>query len=251
MRFAGHWRAFLGVPGVESDEYLDYMHARYYDANVGRFLSVDPTWESADLIRPQTWNRYSYVLNNPINFTDPDGKKWSDIFSANWWTKKFNQWFPPKQVAYDDVNRKAVRNADWSDEQAERMANPEGAAQRGLNTAGGTLTAEGVKQGTAIVATAAASRIARLAGMLRAAAIEKGNFGMGVASRAEAEAMGAAWVGKGHTVTSEGIFISADGLRQFRPPSYKPRLDAVQANFEWRVKPSGQSQGNGHLDVIE
>src|SRR5688572_795602 len=28
---------------------LDYMHARYYSANLGRFLSVDPTWASADL----------------------------------------------------------------------------------------------------------------------------------------------------------------------------------------------------------
>ncbi len=53
---------------------LDYMHARYYFPFAGRFLSVDPTWESADLGKPQTWNRYSYVLNNPVNMTDPDGR---------------------------------------------------------------------------------------------------------------------------------------------------------------------------------
>lgn len=40
----------------------------------GRFLSVDPTWESADLGNPQSWNRYSYVGNNPVNNTDPDGR---------------------------------------------------------------------------------------------------------------------------------------------------------------------------------
>jgi hypothetical protein len=40
----------------------------------GRFLSVDPAWESADLGKPQSWNRYSYVLSNPINMTDPDGR---------------------------------------------------------------------------------------------------------------------------------------------------------------------------------
>lgn len=40
----------------------------------GRFLSVDPTWESADLGTPQSWNRYSYVLNNPVRYTDPDGR---------------------------------------------------------------------------------------------------------------------------------------------------------------------------------
>jgi hypothetical protein len=50
------------------------MHARFYSPKWGRFLSVDPTWESADLRRPQSWNRYAYVENNPVNLTDPDGK---------------------------------------------------------------------------------------------------------------------------------------------------------------------------------
>ena len=60
--------------GHERDGDLDYMHARYYSAGLGRFLSVDPTWESADLGKPQSWNRYSYVLNNPVNAIDPDGR---------------------------------------------------------------------------------------------------------------------------------------------------------------------------------
>ena len=38
------------------------------------FVSVDPTWESADLKTPQSWNRYAYVRNNPINRIDPDGR---------------------------------------------------------------------------------------------------------------------------------------------------------------------------------
>jgi RHS repeat-associated protein len=50
------------------------MHARYSNNAWGRFLSVDPTWESADLGKPQTWNRYAYVTNNPIDRIDPDGK---------------------------------------------------------------------------------------------------------------------------------------------------------------------------------
>ncbi|HEX6216880.1 MAG TPA: RHS repeat-associated core domain-containing protein [Vicinamibacterales bacterium] len=64
-RFTGHERDAAA---------LDYMHARYYATYLGRFLSVDPTWESADLARPQSWNRYSYVMNNPVNMTDPDGR---------------------------------------------------------------------------------------------------------------------------------------------------------------------------------
>jgi RHS repeat-associated protein len=72
MRFAGHARDFVGTAGVETTDYLDYMHARYYDPNMGRFLSVDPS-RLVVLQRPQTWNRYSYSFNNPINLNDPNG----------------------------------------------------------------------------------------------------------------------------------------------------------------------------------
>jgi RHS repeat-associated protein len=74
MKFTGHERDWDGWLNVDNDDYVDYMHARYYDPNLGRFLSVDPTWSSADHVKPQTWNRYSYVLNNPINNMDPDGR---------------------------------------------------------------------------------------------------------------------------------------------------------------------------------
>jgi RHS repeat-associated protein len=73
-RFTGHERDFHGALNFENADYLDYMHARYYDPNKGRFMSVDPTWESADIGKPQSWNRYAYVTNNPIRYTDPDGK---------------------------------------------------------------------------------------------------------------------------------------------------------------------------------
>jgi RHS repeat-associated protein len=69
VKFTGHER------DVARDRPpLDYMHARYYEARLGRFLSTDPAWESADLAKPQSWNRYSYVLNNPVNAVDPDGR---------------------------------------------------------------------------------------------------------------------------------------------------------------------------------
>jgi RHS repeat-associated protein len=64
-KFTGHERDTANV---------DYMLARYYQNGWGRFLSVDPTWESADLGNPESWNRYAYVRSNPINATDPDGR---------------------------------------------------------------------------------------------------------------------------------------------------------------------------------
>jgi RHS repeat-associated protein len=75
MRFAGHRRDFMGPQSVEDDEYVDSMHARYYDPNLGRFLSVDPFLDTAKSMQaPQMWNRYSYVTNNPLRYTDPTGK---------------------------------------------------------------------------------------------------------------------------------------------------------------------------------
>jgi len=54
------------------DEFaLMNMHGRMYDATVGRFLSADPL--VGDPFFGQSYNRYSYVLNNPLSYTDPTG----------------------------------------------------------------------------------------------------------------------------------------------------------------------------------
>jgi len=56
-----------------SDALPKIMLARYYGANLGRFLSTDP---GRYFVRsPQSWNRYAYSANNPINFFDPDGRE--------------------------------------------------------------------------------------------------------------------------------------------------------------------------------
>jgi hypothetical protein len=92
---------------------------------------------------------------------------------------------------------------------------------------------------------------AREIGILRAALRGKGNFGLGSGTPAEAERLGRAWVGDGYKIASDGkTLVSSDGLRQFRPPSYKPNLSIEQANFERRLVPEGQWFGNGHLDIL-
>jgi RHS repeat-associated protein len=50
---------------------LNHMNGRVEDAILGRFLSSDPY--IADPTNAQNYNRYSYVYNNPVTFTDPTG----------------------------------------------------------------------------------------------------------------------------------------------------------------------------------
>src|ERR1700756_2598478 len=69
LKFTGHERDVL----ASNPNTLDYMHARYEMGTTGRFLSVDPVPGKPS--RPQSWNRYSYVLNNPLRYVDPDGRE--------------------------------------------------------------------------------------------------------------------------------------------------------------------------------
>jgi len=52
---------------------LDFAEARYFSANHGRFTSTDPLQASGRATLPQSWNRYAYVLNNPLRKVDPTG----------------------------------------------------------------------------------------------------------------------------------------------------------------------------------
>ncbi len=62
--------------GYTGHEMLDavgiiHMNGRIYDAKLGRFLQADPVIQFPDYT--QSWNSYSYVLNNPLAYTDPSG----------------------------------------------------------------------------------------------------------------------------------------------------------------------------------
>jgi RHS repeat-associated protein len=61
--------------GYEHDDEtgLEFAHARYYGSSQGRFTSTDPFLGSGRTGSPQSWNRYAYVLNNPLRLVDPTG----------------------------------------------------------------------------------------------------------------------------------------------------------------------------------
>ena len=55
------------------DTGLDYLRARYYDSQGGTFLTEDSY--PGEVTDPLSQNRYSYVQNNPVNYTDPSGHR--------------------------------------------------------------------------------------------------------------------------------------------------------------------------------
>jgi RHS repeat-associated protein len=69
----------------DTESELDFAQARYYNSKHGRFTSVDPLMASASAVAPQTWNRYAYVGNNPLNIVDPTGMDYFDGTEAGAW----------------------------------------------------------------------------------------------------------------------------------------------------------------------
>ena len=72
MMFTGQLRDVETAGGTSTG--LDYFGARFYWGSLGRFTSPDPENAGADPASPSSWNMYSYALNNPLRFTDPDGQ---------------------------------------------------------------------------------------------------------------------------------------------------------------------------------
>ncbi len=66
----GDSRGFTGHEHL-ADLGLIHMNGRIYDPVIGRFLQADPIIQAPH--NAQSHNRYSYVMNNPLSFTDPSG----------------------------------------------------------------------------------------------------------------------------------------------------------------------------------
>jgi RHS repeat-associated protein len=74
--------------GQKNDSYIKLiqMGVRWYDGDLGRFTQPDSI--IPDLYNPQDLNRYSYVRNNPLRYTDPSGydpldEEWENDFRRN------------------------------------------------------------------------------------------------------------------------------------------------------------------------
>jgi RHS repeat-associated protein len=70
-------RCYTGHEDIEEDDTLVNMNARLYDSTIGRVISADTF--IPDPFSTQDFNRYSYVLNNPMKYTDPSGHNYQNV----------------------------------------------------------------------------------------------------------------------------------------------------------------------------
>ncbi len=66
---------YTGQRALPDTGLMDYR-ARFYSPSLGRFLQPDSIIPGA--ANPQSWNRYSYTVNNPVRFNDPTGHEICD-----------------------------------------------------------------------------------------------------------------------------------------------------------------------------
>jgi RHS repeat-associated protein len=86
----------------DSETGLDYAQARYCANVQGRFTSVDPQNAGAIPYYPQTWNAYTYVINNPLTYIDPDGLKVRVCYDGNCNDYSDAQWPKSRQTLTDN-----------------------------------------------------------------------------------------------------------------------------------------------------
>ncbi|MCO4321241.1 RHS repeat-associated core domain-containing protein [Aliidiomarina quisquiliarum] len=79
-KYLGEMRGYTGHTMVNDMDVI-HMGGRTYNPVLGRFMQADPFIQAGTNL--QNYNRYSYVLNNPLSYTDPSGyffKKLSTTF---------------------------------------------------------------------------------------------------------------------------------------------------------------------------
>jgi RHS repeat-associated protein len=85
-------RGFTGHEHVDHANVI-HMNGRIYDPAIGRFMQADPMVQEVD--NSQNFNRYSYVINNPLSYTDPTG-----YFFENDYADSVERWAEGKQNEY-------------------------------------------------------------------------------------------------------------------------------------------------------
>ncbi|WP_338367276.1 FG-GAP-like repeat-containing protein [uncultured Pseudoalteromonas sp.] len=111
-----------------SDLGIIHMNGRIYDPTLGRFLQADPHIQAP--MNSQNYNRYSYVLNNPLSYTDPSGYFFKALGK---FVKKYWRQIAAIAVTYFTAGAASGWAASWA-------AGAFGAGTTAAAVAGGALT---------------------------------------------------------------------------------------------------------------
>ena len=178
--------------GEQRDEEtgLIFLRSRYYHPGLGRFVSRDG-YGGQDF-SPQSWNRYAYTENDPVNSIDPDGHK-----------RKKIKWANGADPDDDDRGRKrakACRNpgqytgsckggppnrAYAADGEAEHAAKMAGQAANAGNLVGAATAAAASAHYATLAGTPAASTAALQAAVTVVAAVQAAHAAQRVDNRGE------------------------------------------------------------------
>jgi len=104
----------------DSESGLDNFGARYNSSQYGRFMTPDPLLNSGRPWDPQTWNRYAYARNNPLNIIDPTGLYDLNNTCATANTKcnkQFNQHAQDLRTGRSDLQNKVNKMKDGPEKQ--------------------------------------------------------------------------------------------------------------------------------------
>jgi RHS repeat-associated protein len=202
---------FTGEPRDASG--LSYLRSRYYDPNLGRFLSRD-TWVGG-FSAPQSLNRYAYVRNNPVRYADPSGHCGIDLIADLGFSL-----FSMGQVIFGPDK------------------------ERGENFGYLLLDVGGIF----IPCGAGAGTISRV---LRAADSGLGNVGGGMANAGRVLDDAQAWLGPGYREIAPGVFRSADGTRQFRMTTSDLSGPNPHVHFESIASNGRTILENSHVYVMD
>ena len=312
-----------------------HMNGRVYDPDLGRFISADPYVQYPMI--SQNYNRYTYVDNNPLSYTDPSGffmfgqyygdayDNFNDYGSYNYDFNSSIGFFAGDSYSSLDYSATFGFEGDnvfvttydagysltyYFDTGSYQLGSysqyPTNGGGAGVaeNPFGGiAFTGEsiqvavntrcaggfgGCNNGGSSVGGGSVEKFGGARGMLgnafNGALLKKlpkplrnkmkriknqtaagGNRSVsGSVSSNGAIRLGQEFVGPGFksTTLQDGtrVFISRDGLRQFRGPTQKSGINpntgepfsrtGIQVNFESRVKSSGRFTNNVHLDVV-
>ena len=235
-------KLFTGHQREQDDMY--YMQARFYDPVAGRFLQPDSI--VPDPANPQSLNRYSYVYNNPLTYTDPSGHfpGWGDVTDAIDSGKDLVVDHKDALVRYGPLASCAVPTPVCSGAVYCAATDCSGEAQFVADTAANCWESQLCR---AIAVTAGVTACSSATGTLGTAACTAGGVALlsyeDAISCAEGETGGCVNVGitVGVEVGSFGAGKALKGVvwKGLRPVAYAPEEISVGTGRNWRFAPFG------------